>query len=109
MVIDALAQEFGGDFKKEHNALVAKVMIDGEKVKVLRKALNLSQAELAVKSATDQTMISKIENNRCNISSNLMISVALALNCTPNDICIYENPTPPPAGSEALQGEMKTD
>jgi len=78
-------------------------MIDGKKVKALRKALNLSQAELAKKSETDQTMISKIENNRCDISASLMISVAFALNCTPNDICLRENPTPPPAGSVVRQ------
>ncbi len=44
MVIDALAQEFGGDFKKEHNALVAKVMIDGEKVLLVKPQtyMNLS-------------------------------------------------------------------
>lgn len=44
IVIDALAQEFGGSFKDEHKALVAKVTIDGEKVLLIKPQtyMNLS-------------------------------------------------------------------
>ncbi len=44
IVIDAIAQEFGGSFKDEHKASVAKVTIDGEKVLLIKPQtfMNLS-------------------------------------------------------------------
>lgn len=65
--------------------------IISEKVKQLRQERGLSQGELAAKLQTfniniDQQMISKIENNRRQVTDYELFYICKCLSVTPNDI-----------------------
>lgn len=53
MAIDAIAQEFGGSFKQEHKALVAKVTINGEKVLLVKPQTYMNLSGEAARSLMD--------------------------------------------------------
>lgn len=53
-----------------------------EKLKARRKALNLTQANLAVQVGTTQNTIWRLENGRLKPSLELLKRISIALNCT---------------------------
>ena len=51
----------------------------GQTIKIKRKALNMSQLELSIKSGIQQASISKIEKGHANITINQLKKIANAL------------------------------
>jgi len=75
-----------------------------------RKALGLSQEELAKAVGISRYSILDYENSRISPTIEVGQKIAEVLKVSLDDLIdSATNPTPPPAGSEALQGEMKTD
>jgi transcriptional regulator with XRE-family HTH domain len=61
-------------------------MTIGQNVRNRRQQLGLLQSELAKKSQTNQAQISRVESDKNNISVDLLIRIAKALNCTISDL-----------------------
>ena len=51
----------------------------GQRVRVLRKGLNLSQEALALKSEVDRTYVTDVENGRRNVSIEILERIIYAL------------------------------
>lgn len=54
----------------------------GDRIRILRKNLNLSQEALAFKADLDRTYVASVENGKRNISIINIEKLALALNCS---------------------------
>ena len=63
----------------------------GQRIKELRKALNLSQEALALKSEVDRTYVTDVENGRRNISVEILEKIIVALEISIKDFfdCKY--------------------
>lgn len=55
-----------------------------------REHRNLTQDQLAAKAGMSKGNISRLEGNLQNFTANTLISLARALNCTPNDILFID-------------------
>ena len=71
----------------------------GQRIKSIRKAKGLTQAELAAKSLVDHSYISRIENDKHQPTSSTLMRIAVALETEPLsliyiDIETNENDTP---------------
>ena len=51
----------------------------GQRIRILRKDLNLSQEALALKAEVDRTYITDVENGRRNVSVELLEKIIIAL------------------------------
>ena len=58
----------------------------GEKIRLRRKALNLTQKDLAEMAGMDDKHISRLEMGQSNMKLDTFFSLALLLDVTPNDI-----------------------
>jgi len=56
-------------------------MTMGQKIKYKRQELGLQQCELAERAKTTKAQITRVENNKNNISVDLLGRIAKALNC----------------------------
>ena len=57
----------------------------GQRIRELRKELNLSQAALAYKSEVDRTYMTDVENGRRNISIEILEKIVNALDISVSD------------------------
>ena len=73
----------------------------GDRIKVRRKAGDLSQAQLAERVELTRTSISNIESGRQHVPLDVLYRVARALNCRPHELL-------PDPGELAEQNEMVT-
>lgn len=58
----------------------------GEKVKTLRKALKITQKELAIAVGVSQSTIGMIESNKQGASKDTLLKLSIALNTTVDDL-----------------------
>lgn len=75
-------------------------------IKEYRKATNMTQAQLAEKLGVSRQSIVRFENGACEPRLSELKKMSVLFGCKIDDL---SNPTQPPAGLGALQGEMKTD
>lgn len=69
-------------------------MIDGQKVRSLRKLKDMSQQDLAEKIGNVQTFVSKIECGDTAITTDTLISISNALGVQPAELLISNPPSP---------------
>lgn len=58
----------------------------GNKVAEIRKTKNLSQNKLSKISGVSRTYLIEIEEDKYNITVDILCKLSKALNCTPNDL-----------------------
>lgn len=69
-------------------------MIDGAKMRSLRKALKMSQLEFGEAIGVDQTMVSKMETGICDITTGRLIAIAQVLEVPPSELLASNPPHP---------------
>ncbi|HMU11081.1 MAG TPA: helix-turn-helix transcriptional regulator [Ferruginibacter sp.] len=57
----------------------------GQRIKVLRKEIGLSQEALAYKAEVDRTYVTDVENGRRNVSVEILEKIIIALNISVKD------------------------
>ena len=62
------------------------IMTVGKNVRIRRQKLGLHQSELAQRAGTTQAQISRLENDKSNVSVNLLRKVSIVLRCSVNDL-----------------------
>jgi len=75
----------------------------------IMKKKKITNTNLATRFLTTCATASRWRNGISKPPLEILPELCEFLGCTFNDLLKTPNPTPPPAGSEALQGEMKTD
>ena len=63
----------------------------GNRIKQLRKSLNMSQEEFAFRCGMDRTYITSLENGKRNISIVNLEKITKALNTTLSSFFVFEN------------------
>ncbi|MCK9558283.1 MAG: helix-turn-helix domain-containing protein [Candidatus Cloacimonetes bacterium] len=79
------------------------------KFNLLMKKKKIANTDLVTKFLTTCATDSRWRNGLSNFPLEILPKPCVFLGCTLDDLLKTSNPTQPPAGLGALQGEMKTD